>query len=514
MPEYWNKMYQRRSGARAVMSRDEHIAILEMATELVGAGIAVYSYDPRDGKIAVEYANDLLLERMKITKSQAFQSDSALFATNEPLRVALLERVAIGDTSPFELEVTDAAGEHYWVNVSCRLLGGDDRGRARFLTISRDITQERRDDAYRKLLALSVEKEPDAVLIVRMLSEKPMRPDIVYNNRAFRELSGYSKAEMADGVYPNVFGTKTDIKQVQYAIEAVQSGATILGEILLYRKDGTAFWAEYRAHPIDLPERHCVIIIRDITERREQETRIMLLSTAVEEASDFVILTDGTPDEEGGARIVYVNAAFTQVTGYTSAELLGKSYKTLYAEENSPELMAAITANVVAGRPNYCEALIKRKNAAPFWLEFVARPFAHPHDNSAFRITIGRDITLRRRAANQVALLLAGIEEENSRTVLYERDDTGALTVSYENTAASTHGRYRLLKLLNGNGREARDAREALDQGREYRAFFVDRNDEKSEVVEFTARPVRNPSGIEAVLTQEHIIVPDVGLDR
>lgn len=496
------------------MSRDEHIAILEMATELVGAGIAVYSYDPHDGRIAVEYANDLLLERMKITKSEAFQPDSALFKMNEHLRVALLDRVASGDTAPFEIEVTNAAGDRYWVNVNCRLLGGDDRGHARFITISRDITQERRDDAYRKLLALSVEKEPDAVLIVRMLKSRPMHPDVVYNNRAFRELTGYSKAEIADGVYPSIFGAKTDIKQVEHAIEAVGRGATVLGELLLYRKDGTAFWAEYRAHPIDLPERHCVIIIRDITERREQEMRITLLSTAVEEASDFVILTDGTPDEEGGARIVYVNAAFTQVSGFSSAELLGKSYKTLYADENSPDLMAAITANVVAGRPNYCEALIKRKNAAPFWLEFVARPFAHPHDNSAFRITIGRDITLRRRAANQVALLLAGIEEANSRTVLYERDDTGALTISYENAAASAHGRYRLLKLLNGNGREARDAREALDQGREYRAFFVDSGNEKSEVVEFTARPVRNPSGIEAVLTQEHVIVPDVGFER
>lgn len=492
------------------ISLQQHIEILEAASELGGCGIAVYAYDASSGVLGIDYANDVMLSRMRISRQMLQADPELLFRQNETLKRELLMRIQTGVSEPIETLITRPDGSTYIVVANCRRLRQGPDGRARFITISRDVTQERRNDARFRLLAHSVEEEPDAVFIVRMNTVDPLRPKIVYVNRAFCDLTGYEFDDINSGTYPVIIGDDTDIAQVMDSIEQVMDGRNVSNELLLYRRDGSSFWAEYRVHPIDLPERHCVIIVRDITERRAKDMQIELLSGAVDEASDFVIIIDGTPEDEGGARVVYVNDAVARGMGYPREELIGKSYTELYSPENPAQVVDSIRNNIVQGRPNFCEVLFRRKDEAPFWLEFVARPFVHPTHGGKYRILVGRDITLRRRAANQVALLLAGIETSDARTVLYERDNLGHLSMSYENPAAATRGRYRLLELLDGDSAEAKKARSALERGEDYRMFFVERDDASNEIVEFSARPIRNGSGIEAVLTQEHVVIPDL----
>ena len=499
--------------ARESLSLQEHLDVLESATELAGCGIAVYAYDATAGKLNVEYANDVMLQRLQLTRLQLQRDPEALFAKNHTLKRELLQRVHLGESAPIQVTVTREDDSTYVIEANCRRLPSGRDGRARFITISRDITQQRKADAHFRLLAHSVEEERDAVFIVRMGGTDPLRPKLIYANRSFCELTGYSFDEINGGAYPKILGKETDLAKVMESVELVNAGASVSNEILLYRKDGSTFWAEYRGNPIDVPERHCVILVRDVTERRAQEMQINLLSSAVDEASDFVIIIEGKPEDEGGARVVYVNDAVVRGMGYAREELVGKSYTTLYSPDNAPQIVESIRNNISTGRPNFCEILFKRKDAAPFWLEFVARPFAHASGSGNYRILVGRDITLRRRAANQVALLLAGIEKSSARTVLYERGDKGDLTVSYENPAAAERARYRLLDLLDGKSTDAHAARTALDRGEEFRAFYVERDKTSSEIVEFTARPIRNIAGLEAVLTQEHVVIPDVRED-
>lgn len=499
-----------RDWARDSVSLQEHIEILEAAAELAGCGIGVYSYAASTGALGVDYANDVLLERVQLTRAEIQADPEALFRHNQTLKRELLDRIERGVSEPIETVITRTDGSTYIIEANCRRLCEGADGCVRFITISRDVTAERRKDERFRLLAHSMEEEPDAVFIVRMDTVDPLRPKIVYVNRSFCDLTCYTFEAINSGTYPVIFGEQTDIAQAMHSVEQVMNGENTSGEILLYRSDGSTFWAEYRARPIDMPERHCVVIVRDITERRAQQMQINLLSGAIDEASDFVVIIDCKPEDEGGAKIAYVNDAVVQGMGYSRDELLGKNYTDFYAPENSPRILESIRNNVINERPNFCEVLLKRKDAAPFWLEFVARPFVHPTEGGKYRIFVGRDITLRRRAANQVALLLAGIETSSARTVLYERDDLGNLTMSYENPAAATRGHYRLLELLEGDDGDARNARAALDRGDEYRAFFVEHDEISNEIVEFTAHPMRNGSGIEAVLTKEHVVLPDV----
>jgi PAS domain-containing protein len=63
----------------------------------------------------------------------------------------------------------------------------------------------------------------------------------------------------------------------------------------------------------------------DITDRRRDEERRGLLETVVLEANDAVIITEAEPLDEPGPRILYVNPAFERLSGYSAAEVLGRS---------------------------------------------------------------------------------------------------------------------------------------------------------------------------------------------
>ncbi|WLT40195.1 PAS domain S-box protein [Synechocystis sp. B12] len=41
--------------------------------------------------------------------------------------------------------------------------------------------------------------------------------------------------------------------------------------------------------------------------------------------NDAVVITEAEPIDDPGPRILYVNEAFTKITGYTAEEMLGKT---------------------------------------------------------------------------------------------------------------------------------------------------------------------------------------------
>jgi PAS domain S-box-containing protein len=83
---------------------------------------------------------------------------------------------------------------------------------------------------------------------------------------------------------------------------------------------------------------------RDVTERQETEDRLTSLAVAVEQAVDDIILLD----VEG--RIQYVNPAFERTTGYTSAEVLGRSPKFLDSGQHDAGFYHEIETTIAAGR--------------------------------------------------------------------------------------------------------------------------------------------------------------------
>ena len=64
---------------------------------------------------------------------------------------------------------------------------------------------------------------------------------------------------------------------------------------------------------------HFVAVKEDITERRSTEEQLRMNAAVFETTNEGIMIT--TPD----ARIISVNPAFTNITGYTAAEVIGQT---------------------------------------------------------------------------------------------------------------------------------------------------------------------------------------------
>lgn len=106
-----------------------------------------------------------------------------------------------------------------------------------------------------------------------------------------------------------------------------------------------------------------VVIVRDITERwlADQELRI---ATAAIESQEGIIITDANN------RIVRVNSAFTQMTGYSTEEVIGKTPALLKSGRHNKSFYRAMWEKLVSEKQWEGEVWDRRKNGEiyPKWL--------------------------------------------------------------------------------------------------------------------------------------------------
>ena len=96
------------------------------------------------------------------------------------------------------------------------------------------------------LLKILAENSFDSVLI----TDAGKDGKIVYANKAFKKLTGYSPAEVI-GKTPRVLqGAGTDEKITDRLSKALKSGGKFEGKAINYKKDGTPFIMHWRVLPI------------------------------------------------------------------------------------------------------------------------------------------------------------------------------------------------------------------------------------------------------------------------
>ncbi len=110
--------------------------------------------------------------------------------------------------------------------------------------------------AGEKLLAEHVSEDPFAAAFkatrMPMIITDPNQEDnpIIFCNRAFNELTGYSNDELIGSNCRLLQGEATDRETVRKISEAVASERSVAVDILNYRKDGTQFWNALFVSPV------------------------------------------------------------------------------------------------------------------------------------------------------------------------------------------------------------------------------------------------------------------------
>ncbi|GAV19685.1 blue-light-activated protein [Mariprofundus micogutta] len=127
-------------------------------------------------------------------------------------------------------------------------------------------------------------------------------------------------------------------------------------------------------------------IIRDLSNQVEAESQQRMLTNAIEQSSDMIVITDID------ATILYVNPAFERTTGYKLNEVIGKSTKLLKSGEQSPAFYAEMWETIQAGKVWNGRVINRRKNGQLYPEEMVISPVRDESGVTRQYVAIKRDV--------------------------------------------------------------------------------------------------------------------------
>lgn len=140
--------------------------------------------------------------------------------------------------------------------------------------------------------------------------------------------------------------------------------------------------------------------------RVKTEMDLSLMQRAVDNLNDIVLITEADPVSEPGPRIVYVNAAFERITGYSAAEVIGKTPRMLQSEESQGEELRRVRDAVQRLEPVRAEVLNFTKSGERIWLDLNIVPLLGPDGQHTHLVAVERDITQRKQAQEKEMELL------------------------------------------------------------------------------------------------------------
>ena len=122
----------------------------------------------------------------------------------------------------------------------------------------------------------------------------------------------------------------------------------------------------------------------------------------VASANDVIIVTKAQPIDDTGPEIVYVNAAFTRLTGFTPEEALGKTPRMLQGPKTDPETRQRIRDALTHGQPVRVEILNYSKTGGEYWLDLNIVPLRDAAGRITHFAAIERDLTQRKREEQEL----------------------------------------------------------------------------------------------------------------
>ncbi|SPE51229.1 putative Multi-sensor hybrid histidine kinase [Verrucomicrobia bacterium] len=177
------------------------------------------------------------------------------------------------------------------------------------------------------------------------------------------------------------------------AVPMIQAGR-VLGALAVYADHREAFHSEEVAlvQEIAADLAFALDSIEHETKRRQAESGLHLVSTALEAAANAIAITD----REGV--VIWTNPAFSQLTGYSLEELRGRKISMLKSGAHDAVFYRQLWDTILAGRVWRSEMVNRRKDGSLYTEENTITPVLNEGGEITHFVAVKQDVTERKRA--------------------------------------------------------------------------------------------------------------------
>ncbi len=258
------------------------------------------------------------------------------------------------------------------------------------------------------LLALAIARQHDRQTIAlheqRFRSLFTHHPDAVFEfdlqgrfinaNQTLAHITGFS-VEQLKGLHYEQFVVPEDRASALLAFDQTCRGIPQHYEVSVCNAQGESYRLEMTNLPVVVNDNIVGVygIGRDVTLLRQQEAELRLLKRGIEATPNGVVMADASDPD---LPLVYVNAAFVNITGYRRDEILGRNCRFLQGKDTDPQAVAEIQDAIIERREHQVTLLNYRKNGTPFWNQFTIAPVFDLHGNCTHYVGIQQDVTDQR----------------------------------------------------------------------------------------------------------------------
>ena len=323
-------------------------------------------------------------------------------------------------------------GSSYWLEIKIDPIFNKKGQCTHFIAIVRDATEkiEREQELKRTLERYEIVSKATSDTIW----DFDLADDMMLYNNNIHIMFGYKHGEVSNvaswwrnKIHPddqlhvsqalrNAIAFKEDRFQMEYRFRCADGTYKNIYDRAFLIKDES-----------DEPVR-IIGAMQDITNMVEEQEQMKLLQSVVTNTNESVIISEANPDSRPGRNIVYVNNAFTAMTGYTADETISHSTDFLIGATTNSEKRQEFLSVLKKGRISEMENIYYRKDGGKIWVHTSGVPVENRSGVCTHWVFISRDITDQK--AQEEKILSSLKEKETLLAEIHHRVKNNLAVVS------------------------------------------------------------------------------------
>lgn len=275
-----------------------------------------------------------------------------------------------------------------------------------------DVTAQRKGDQAMR------ERNQFFDLSLEMFCMVGLTGELLQVNPAFAATLHYTEERLIGKPYMSLIHID-DQAMVSAAVELLREGQSIRELIIrVWDSNLHLHWLQFSAALSEDRVIYCAA--RDITQQKESEQQLRLFKRSLASSYNGIVIVDALAEDQP---IIYVNAAFERITGYSSDEITGRNCRFLQGSENNQKGVSIIREGLAQRSDVHVVLRNFRKDGSPFWNDLYISPILNEAGTLTHFVGVQNDISEERRYQEELSFnashdVLTGLP---NRTLLVDR---------------------------------------------------------------------------------------------